>query len=560
MGFSGRVCGSLLDSQDREGPRVVVQHGPSASGYLPRGPAPRPAILVRHLGSGVECSHPRPVCLQPVVGCAFVVHQPPQASGDSSRPPSFRPVSQGFDCWCLHGQYDCPVVRQETRGNVFCGSRPGGTAPSLLGGVSRPVSGSPIYRGDPEHSCGLPELLSSGPRFGMDPGSGSRRRVSSEVAVDNRSFRHSPQLPSPGVFLSPLQFYGNGHRCFSSGLGWVTGVHFPTFCTDPSGPEQAVVAQGDISYSRSSLLASGVVPGAPEPSRGSSCRPAHASRFTQTASLPPSAPEPPRAELSCVETVQQFARHLGLYRRVANQLSLCRRSSTRRLYQLRWQCYRAWCTRRGHSISSPSVAKIVDFLVYLRAERQLPMAAIKGYRSTLVSIFKFRLPELLNSFILRDLIRSFEIKRPYRLVGPPSWDLVKVLNYLRGSNFEPLSTKPLCLVIMKVAFSFSLATAKRVGELQALSCRVASHGPDMSLSHLPEFVAKTESERNPLPRSFLVGSLEEFVGDLPEECVLCPVRAVRTYLTVTSSVAPRSRSLSHSFSFQERSCRSSCGR
>ena len=140
------------------------------------------------------------------------------------------------------------------------------------------------------------------------------------------------------------------------------------------------------------------------------------------------------------------------------------------------------------------------------------MAEIKGYHSTLVSIFKFRLPELLNSFILRDLIRSFEVERPRRPVGPPLWDLVKVLTYLRGSTFEPLSAKPLHLVTMKVAFLLALATAKRVGELQALSCRVASHGPDMSLSYLGEFMAKTESERNTLPRSFLVRSLEEFVG------------------------------------------------
>ena len=89
----------------------------------------------------------------------------------------------------------------------------------------------------------------------------------------------------------------------------------------------------------------------------------------------------------------------------------------------------------------------------------------------------------------------------------------------------------------------ALATAKRVGELQALSCRVVSHGPDMSLAYLQEFVAKTESKRYPLPRSFLVRSLEEFVGDLPEECLSCPVWAVRTYLAVTSSVVPRPCSL-----------------
>ena len=59
-------------------------------------------------------------------------------------------------------------------------------------------------------------------------------------------------------------------------------------------------------------------------------------------------------------------------------------------------------------------------------------------------------------------------------------------------------------------FLLSLATAKRVGELQALSCRVTFRGLDF-----PEFVAKTESVSNPLLRSFLVKSLEDFVGDMP---------------------------------------------
>ena len=48
----------------------------------------------------------------------------------------------------------------------------------------------------------------------------------------------------------------------------------------------------------------------------------------------------------------------------------------------------------------------------------------------------------------------------------------------------------------------ALVTAKRVDELRALSCRVASLGPYISLAYLPEFVAKTESERNFLPHSF----------------------------------------------------------
>ena len=105
--------------------------------------------------------------------------------------------------------------------------------------------------------------------------------------------------------------------------------------------------------------------------------------------------------------------------------------------------------------------------------------------------------------------------------------------------FEPLASKDLQTVTCKVLFLLSLATVKRVSELQALSRSVAFIGRDLSLSYLPEFVAKTESERNPLPRSFLVQCLEDFVGDLPEDRLLCPVRAVRVYLQCTEALRPR---------------------
>ena len=93
---------------------------------------------------------------------------------------------------------------------------------------------------------------------------------------------------------------------------------------------------------------------------------------------------------------------------------------------------------------------------------------------------------------------------------------------------------------MKVAFLLALAMAKRVGELQALSCRVASHGPHNLLAYLPEFVAKTGFERNPLSCSFLVCSLEDFVGGLPEERLLCSVGA---YLAIMASIALHPHSL-----------------
>ena len=85
----------------------------------------------------------------------------------------------------------------------------------------------------------------------------------------------------------------------------------------------------------------------------------------------------------------------------------------------------------------------------------------------------------------------------------------------------------------------SLATAKRVGEIQALSKTVAAIGIDLMVSYLPHFIAKTERADAPVPRSFRVLSLREFAGALEEGSLLCPVRTssfvVRAYSLFVSS-------------------------
>ena len=142
-------------------------------------------------------------------------------------------------------------------------------------------------------------------------------------------------------------------------------------------------------------------------------------------------------------------------------------------------------------------------------------------------------------------MRSFKLERPSVPFGPPSWDLVRVLEYFHGPVFEPLSSTPLHIITMKTSFFvfffvllslvtgkwvgayyifyiyffFSLATAKWVGKLYALLQRVVSEGPDIFVSYLLEFMAKTESEMTPLSRSFVVTSLSEFIRDLPEGCL-----------------------------------------
>ena len=154
------------------------------------------------------------------------------------------------------------------------------------------------------------------------------------------------------------------------------------------------------------------------------------------------------------------------------------------------------------------------------------LSTIKGYRAMLSAVFKFPLPEISNSPILKDLIWSFEISAPRPLFPPPPWDLDKVLQYLSGPPFEPLARASFLNKTKKALFLLAKATAKRVSELQVLSFSVSFQGEDLVLYYDPFFRAKTESASNPLPRSVIVPSLSDFAGDLPER-VQCPVRAIK---------------------------------
>ena len=204
------------------------------------------------------------------------------------------------------------------------------------------------------------------------------------------------------------------------------------------------------------------------------------------------------------------------------------------VYQSKWLVYRGWCRGAGHSISRPTLPKIDDFLLWLHRTRKLSVSAIMGYQSMLSAVFWLKLPEISTSPVLQDLLRSFQVAAPSRSIQPPLWDLNKVLAYLRSSAFEPLQSTSLQSLSKKTLFLMSLATAKRVSELQALSSIVSFSSEGAVVSYVPEFLAKTESALRPLPRSFLVKSLTDFAVGLDEDLLLCPVRCLRIYLQRTA--------------------------
>ena len=378
------------------------------------------------------------------------------------------------------GQHHRSGLPAESRGNSFLSPqfrRSGDPADLLIPSDSF----SPSVHPGPSQCIGrLPQSSFAGPRVGVDPVFSSLQGPPSPVACDNRLVRNVSQPSSSCLLFPGGRSSVGGHGCNDAAVGWSPGLRFSSLRPSPARHREGPAVSGAGAHVGGSLLASApVVSGA---SGGCLSVPSTSEGSAQTAPLPSFSPEPPSASSDCISYIERSARSFGFSSAVAHQLARCRRSSTRVNYQAKWAVCRAWCARHGHSVSRLSVPKIASFLLYLRRSLSLSYSSIVSYRSMLIVVFRFILPELSSHFVLRDLLRSFRLECPVSSSRVPPWDLSLVHYFLRGPPFEPLSSCSLRDLTRKVLFLLFLATSRRVGELQALSSQVFFSGDDLFLS------------------------------------------------------------------------------
>lgn len=231
---------------------------------------------------------------------------------------------------------------------------------------------------------------------------------------------------------------------------------------------------------------------------------------------------------------------MGLPGSVVQTLEGARAPSTRALYRHRWNSFVKWCEHREVDPLTCMAPEILQFLQDLLEAGRSPstlrgmVAAIKAAREG-----RYALPvdvsNLVSRFLKGARRRSGSCVRP----PLPSWDLELVLQALVGAPFEPLATTDLKWVSLKTALLLALASAKRVGELHALSvhqdlCRFLPEMAGVVLRPNPAFLPKVMTGR----RSDLVitlGSLfsAQQTGDERERSLVCPVRALEVYLART---------------------------
>ena len=237
---------------------------------------------------------------------------------------------------------------------------------SPLGGGSSSCDFPTVHHGETHRTGGF--FVSPEPDSGlrMDTEAGGLSGSVQEVTGLDRPFCYISKSPMFGIFFTLPRSEHSGNGCASSELEWVAGVCLSYLVSNSSSSEEAPVVLWGPADHNSALLASEAL--VSRSSRSGGRRTGGSSsvqRSPAPAPLPSILSRGVQAVASCLETIQQFTSARGFSKRVAQQVSLARRPSSRAGYQAKWLVYRRWCRSEGHSISRPSLSKIADFLFWL---------------------------------------------------------------------------------------------------------------------------------------------------------------------------------------------------
>ena len=167
----------------------------------------------------------------------------------------------------------------------------------------------------------------------------------------------------------------------------------------------------------------------------------------------------------------------------------------------------------------------------------LQAATIRNYKSAILAVHQgFADGATLNDGgQLALLLDGMFNTRPTQHVTVPPWNLDTVLNFLKGSPFEPLRDNTLKYVTLKTVFLVTLASGRRCSEIHALSASATVFSRTGVTLHVrPDFIAKNESSSFHHSSIFLPKM--SMGSDISEDRLWCPVRALVYYINKTANV------------------------
>ena len=150
-----------------------------------------------------------------------------------------------------------------------------------------------------------------------------------------------------------------------------------------------------------------------------------------------------------------------------------------------------------------------------------------------ISAYHYSINDLpvFHSLLISRFIKAIKISNPSIKTLPPPWCLGSVLSVLSRELFEPMNSCDIKLLTWKTVFLLAICSARRISELQALSCSAPFtivKGQTASLKTVPEFLPKRASDWHRKQSIELSSFYHEH--DYSTVHNMCPVRALKFYL------------------------------
>jgi len=466
-----------------------------------------------------------------------------QLSGNASRvlhSSKIRLLSQGSSGFGVHGQYLSPTVHKQTRRDQVGISVCSNSQSSPVVCRERHLSHGSTCPRYPKHSC-RPAVQTVLSFNRVVPKAKSGRFPFSRLG---RTF-HGLVRYRRKQTLSGLLRMAQRRKCSSfrrpvPRLAWSVRLRLPALSDSPKGHSKGSKGSGRTNPDRPLVAHTGLVrtsassahrePHLPSPIAGPSHAEEGQSLAPQSRGLVPGS-----LAVKC-----RFLQAKGLSRKVAKTIIASRSEATYKKYNSAWKLYSAWARKKGLDPPRTNVSQVLDYLQFCAEKQGLSHSTVRS-RLYAIALYHEDLP--LDKLSLHPLATRF-IKGMTRIFPSvksrhPKWNLQLVLQALRGPPFEPMvaaNSDGINMLTFKTVFLLAVVTAKRVGELQALSSDkryLTIDGPGITLRLNPAFIPKVNSQQNREKEVFFTPFCPQQPNSRCTLFTLCLRRAVRKYLLAT---------------------------
>ena len=333
----------------------------------------------------------------------------------------------------------------------------------------------------------------------------------------------TPVLSAEPVLQLEARSASRSNRCFSTGLGPSEGLCQPPLVSDRESSQASESPTGSGGSSGPSVDGSAMVSSSSGDALGlSSVDTSLAGSFSHDLQLSGNEFSAPASRMAYLR--EKFA-HQNLSGTARDLLLASWRTKSNKTYDSHFKKWLCWCSARGSDPISGPVSEIANFLAHLHKE---------GYQSSSLNVFRSAISSVHDKVdgvevgkhpTITRLLKGAFHERPPLPRYSSTWDVNAVLQYLK--SLGPTSGLTLKQLTYKLVMLLALTRPSRSADLSSLSLARRRFCPE-GVTFLPATLAKQSRQGKPL--------VEFFFPCFSHDENLCPVRTLRQYETVTSSL------------------------